>query len=176
MRLFGRLLMLSVWTPGPREWMCAQRAVSLLPMWDQPHTFRPWKAIFSKGPRFARLSCHLCCLGIHIKEAVGLVRLQKTGPLVFFRVVGAHVSRQKGGCKASFIYQICVQMVKLVCGCFDRLLRMKGGRADSSVFPQHSSLKVFETKTNTWLLSSSWAQPFLSIFFLSLSLLEVQIG
>lgn len=51
-----------------------------------------------------------------------------------------HMFPDRRGWKGSFIYQLCVQMVKLVCGCFDRrLLRMKGGRADSSVFPQHTA-------------------------------------
>lgn len=128
MRLFGRLLMLSVWTPGPREWMCAQRAV---PVKAATHTFRPWKASSSEGPRFAPLSCRLCCLGVHIKTQWDSLGCRKQGALDFFPQLPEHMFQDRRGCKASFIYEIYVPVAKLVCGCFDRwLLRMKGGGAD----------------------------------------------
>lgn len=112
MRLFGRLLMLSVRTPGPGR--VNVRAASGPPCVGeretQPHTFRaPEKQSSLKALGLLLLSCRLCCLEVRIKgKAVGLVRLQKTGPLVFFRVVGAHVSRQKGGVKSPlFTRSVC---------------------------------------------------------------------
>lgn len=81
----------------------------------------------------------------------------------------------EGGVKASFIYEICVQMVKLVCGCFDRwLLRMTGGRADSLCSP---SVQLTESlwNENQHMTTLCPDSAFTALVFVSLSL-QVQIG
>lgn len=138
MRLFGRLLMLSVWTPGPREWMCAQRAV---PVKAATHisslkSYLVWRP--SGCPAFMS---PVLSRGAHKRRSGTRWVSENRGHRTFFPQLAEQMFQDRRGCEASFIYEICVAMVKLVCGCFDRwLLRMKGGGTDcfSSAQPTES--------------------------------------
>ena len=122
MRLFCRVCWCCQWRPRAQG---LNMHTASGPLWVEPHTFSPWKAIFSKGPRFGPLSCHLCCLGIRIKEAQGR-GYRKQAHWSIAELVG-HMFPDRRGCKASFICQICVQMVKLVCGVFWQMIIKAGG-------------------------------------------------
>lgn len=144
MRLFGRLLTLSVRTPGPREWMCAQRAVPVKAaahIWTLK-SYLVWRPSVCPAFMSSALS-----RGAH-KRRSGTRRVaENRGHWTFFFLsCRSTCFKREGGVKPPLFTRFVRPMVKLVCGCFDRwLLRMKGG--GRTVFLQRSSLKVFETKT-----------------------------
>lgn len=95
MRLFGPFVDVVSADPWPRATECArsERSPPVCETETQPHTFRaPEKQSSLKALGLLLLSCRLCCLEVRMKEgAVGLVRLQKTGPLVFFSELLEHM-------------------------------------------------------------------------------------
>jgi len=95
MRLFGPFV--DVVSADPRPRGVNVRAASGPPCGTSHTHLDPEKQSSLKALGLLRFHVIVCCLGLRIKEAVGLVPLQKTGPIgLFFGVVGAHVSRQKG--------------------------------------------------------------------------------
>lgn len=76
-----------------------------------------------------------------------------------------HMFRDRRGWKASFIYKICVQMVKLLGGVFWQMIIIKAGRADSAV-PRSplGSPQVFEMSTNKTAVFIKTLQPFCYLY------------
>lgn len=164
MRLFGRLLMLSVWTPGPGEWMCTQRAV---PCETSHMHLDPEKQSSQKA--LGLLGFHVICVvsGYVQKKQWDKSGYRKQAYWSFSELL-EHMFPDRSWCKASFIYQICAQMVKLVCGCFDRwLLRMKGGRADSCVFPSAQLTESLWNENQHMTTFFTQKQPLFHFYFFS---------